>query len=87
MLRIRGAAPMFAAGLLGRMAVGLSPLGITFLVVGATDSYALAGAVGATSTLSIAVVGRYTSRLVDRFGQSRMIPLLLAGHVCAMVGR
>lgn len=84
-LRLRGAVPMFAAGMLGRTALGLAPLGITFLVVGASGSYAVAGAVGATSTLSAALVGRYTSRLVDRFGQSRMIPRLLALHVTAVL--
>jgi hypothetical protein len=77
---------MFASGMLGRAAMGLAPLGITFLVVGQTGSYALAGAVGATSTVSSALVGRYTSRLVDRRGQSRMIPWLLTGHVTAVLG-
>jgi hypothetical protein len=77
---------MFAAGMLGRTAIGLAPLGITMLVVGQTGSYALAGAVGATSTLSSALVGRYTSRMVDSRGQSRMIPWLLAGHVVAVLG-
>lgn len=77
---------MFASGMLGRAAMGLAPLGITLLVVGQTGSYALAGAVGATSTLSSAVAGRYTSRMVDRRGQSRMIPWLLAGHVAAVLG-
>ncbi len=85
-LRRPGAAPMFAAGMLGRTAIGLAPLGVTFLVVGRTQSYALAGAVGASSTLSSAVVGRYTSRLVDRRGQARMIPRLLGGHLLAMLG-
>jgi predicted MFS family arabinose efflux permease len=82
-LRREGAAPMFAAGMLGRSAIGLAPLGVTLMVVGRTQSYALAGAVGAASTLSSAAAGRYTSRLVDRHGQSRMIPRLLAGHVLA----
>jgi MFS family permease len=63
------------------MAMGLAPLGLTFLVVERTGSYAVAGALGAASTLSGAVVGRYTSRLVDRHGQSTMIPWLLTGHL------
>ncbi len=85
-LRRPGAMTMFASGMLGRAAMGLAPLGVTLLVVGQTGSYALAGAVGATATLSSALVGRYTSRLVDRRGQSRLIPWLLAGHVTAVLG-
>lgn len=85
-LRAPGAGQMFAAGALGRMAIGLAPLGVTFLVVGQTGSYALAGAVGATSTMSGALAARYTARLVDLRGQSRMIPRLLAGHLLASVG-
>jgi MFS family permease len=78
-----GVAPMMLAGILGRLPMGMVGLGLTLLIVSQADSYALAGAVAATMTISLAIIGPYNARLVDRIGQRRAIPLLLAVHVSA----
>ncbi len=76
---------MMLAGMIGRLPMGMLGLGLTLLVVGQAGSYAVAGAVTATMTISMALIGPYNARLVDRFGQQRAIPLLLAVHVSAFL--
>lgn len=55
-------------------------LGVTLLVVQRSGSYALAGAVTGTQTLAMALVAPYGSRLADRWGQTRALPLLVGVH-------
>lgn len=69
---------MVLAGLIGRLPIGMLGLGMTLLIVAETGSYALAGATSAAITLSIALVSPFGSRLADRIGQPRAIPLLMA---------
>jgi MFS family permease len=85
LIRRPGAAPMFFAGLVGRLPMGMLGLAFTLLIVGQSGSYALAGAISATTTLSIALVAPYGSRLADRIGQTRAIPRLLAIHLTSYV--
>jgi hypothetical protein len=59
---------------------------IVLLVGGKTGSYALAGAVSATCALAEAVVAPQGARLVDRYGQARIVVPQLAVHVVGMVG-
>lgn len=59
-------------------------LGIVLLVSLQTGSYALAGALSATGALASAGVGPLLARLVDRFGQHRVLPWLTGGHVLAL---
>lgn len=56
-------------------------LGVVLLVTARTGSYALAGAMSASFALSGASIGPFGARLVDRFGQARVVPLLAAGEV------
>jgi MFS family permease len=76
---------MMLAGVIGRLPMGMVGLGLTLLIVSQAGSYAVAGAVTATMTISLAVIGPYNARLVDRIGQPRAIPLLLAVHVSAFL--
>jgi MFS family permease len=80
-----GAKPLLAAGIVGRLPMGMVGLGVTLLVVGSTGSYALAGALSATTTLAVALVSPYGARFADRSGQRRAIPVLLAVNVASML--
>lgn len=70
----------FAAALVGRLAYGLLPLSLLFCVQSATNSFASAGVVVAVFG-AMSLLLPLKSRLVDRHGQHRVLPLL-AG-VCA----
>ncbi|MEV1246070.1 MFS transporter [Nonomuraea sp. NPDC050022] len=61
------------AGFVGRMPMSMLGIGIVLLISGLTESYATAGAVAATTNVSFAVAAPLTARLVDRFGQARVI--------------
>jgi predicted MFS family arabinose efflux permease len=76
---------MMLAGFIGRLPMGMVGLGLTLLIVGTAGSYALAGAVAATLTISMALVGPYNARLTDRIGQRLAIPALVAVHVSSFL--
>ncbi|MEV4468187.1 MFS transporter [Nonomuraea sp. NPDC049504] len=69
-----GAAAFVLAGLIGRMPMSMLGIGVILLISTLTGSYATAGAVAATTNLAFAVAAPLSGRLVDRFGQSRVIP-------------
>ncbi|TDE23959.1 MFS transporter [Nonomuraea mesophila] len=62
------------AGFIGRMPMSMLGIGVVLLVQTLTGSYAVAGAVAATTNVSFAIAAPLSGRLVDRFGQSRVIP-------------
>jgi predicted MFS family arabinose efflux permease len=64
------------AGLIGRLPLGMVPLGGVLLVRGAGHSYAVVGVVVASLSIASGVAAPVVGRLVDRLGQARMlIPL------------
>jgi MFS family permease len=66
------------AGLIGRLPLGMVPLGSVLLVRGAGHSYAVVGAVVASLSIANGVAAPIVGRLVDRLGQARMlVPLAL----------
>lgn len=75
------AMPTFAAALVGRLAYGLLPLSLLFTVRHATGSFATAGAAVALFGVT-SVLMPLKSRLVDRYGQPRVL-LPLAGACAA----
>ena len=78
LLSIPGVRPMLAAGIVGRLPLGMTPLAIVLLVRGAGDSYAVAGlAVGAYSLAAAIAVPRL-ARLIDQRGQARVLTPLAA---------
>jgi len=77
-----GAGAFFAAGLIGRMPISMLGLGIVILIAQESGSYGLAGAVSGVSVVASALTGPVQGRLVDRFGQRR---LLLTGSVACTV--
>lgn len=68
-----GAKGFVLAGFVGRMPMSMLGIGVTLLVHAITDSFAVAGAVAGASTVAFAVAAPLSGRLVDRFGQSRVI--------------
>ncbi|MEU2396201.1 MFS transporter [Streptomyces sp. NPDC007369] len=62
-----------AAGFIGRMPLSMVGVGILTMISELTGRYALAGALTATLALSAAVVGPQVSRLVDQYGQRRVL--------------
>ncbi|HIH2751797.1 MFS transporter [Burkholderia aenigmatica] len=62
------------AGLLARLPLPMTSIGIITMLSQLRGSYALAGAVSATFVLTYALLSPQVSRLVDRYGQGRMLP-------------
>lgn len=73
-----------AAGFISRMPLSMTGIGIVTMLSTLRGDYGLAGAVSATLALSSAVLGPQVSRLVDRFGQSRVILRATGVTVLAM---
>lgn len=70
----RGTRAFSAAGLLARLPVAMVSLGTVFLVEDATGSYAFAGTVSGTLVLAQAALAVAQGRLLDVWGQSRVLP-------------
>ncbi|MGK5640331.1 MFS transporter [Streptomyces sp. URMC 126] len=68
-----GAKGFSAAGLLGRMPLSMMGIGIVTMVSELTGEYGLAGALSAALALATAAMGPQVSRLVDRYGQRRVM--------------
>lgn len=79
-----GAAAMTGAAFVARLPMSMVGLGIVLLVSLQTGSYALAGALSATEALSNAAIAPQLARLVDRHGQSRMLPVLTGVFAVAL---
>ncbi|RPF36873.1 MFS transporter [Streptomyces sp. TLI_185] len=62
-----------AAGLLGRMPLSMMGIGVVTMVSQLTGRYGLAGALSATIALAAAAIGPQISRLVDQYGQRRVL--------------
>jgi MFS family permease len=80
-LRVPGGARFSAAGFLARMQMSMSGLGAVLLLSIERGSYALAGVISAIYAVSNAVVSPQLSRLIDRLGQHRVVPLQLTVHL------
>ncbi len=79
-----GAIAMTGAAFVGRLPMAMVGLGIVLLVSLQHGSYALAGALSATEALSNAAIGPQVARLVDRHGQSRVMPWITAVFVVSI---
>ncbi len=74
-LRLPGALAFSAAGLLARMPISMEGLGIVLLVSATTGSYGLAGGLAATFQVAASLLGPLGSRLADRYGQDKVVPV------------
>lgn len=83
LVRTPGAMKFSLFGLIGRMPISMDPLALIFIVVAATNSYALAGALSATASVVISIAMPYWSGFSDRIGQRalliRVFPLKVIG--------
>lgn len=73
----------FAAALVGRLAYGLLPLSLLFTVQSATNSFASAGVVVAVFG-AMSLLLPLKSRIVDRHGQHRVLPVLAGACAAAL---
>ena len=73
-LALPGALAFSMSGLLARLPISMVSLGIVVLVSTRTGSYSLAGAVSASFLIANAAFAVLQARLVDRLGQSRVLP-------------
>ncbi|MBV7264241.1 MFS transporter [Photobacterium sp. WH77] len=63
------------AGLVARMPISMTGIGIITMLSQMKGSYWLAGTVAATFTFTMALIAPQISRAVDRYGQSRVLPI------------
>ncbi|MFE9023610.1 MFS transporter [Streptomyces sp. NPDC007808] len=81
-----GSRAFSAAGLLGRMPLSMMGIGVVTMISQLTGRYGLAGALSATIALAAAVAGPQVSRLVDQYGQRRVLrPATLISLVAGAV--
>lgn len=83
-LKTHGALRFSAAAFLGRAQMSMIGLGAVLLLQAERGSYAIAGMVSAIYALSMAVISPQASRLIDIFGQRRILRIQLALHVPMM---
>ncbi|MFJ6722067.1 MFS transporter [Streptomyces sp. NPDC091259] len=75
-----------AAGLIGRMPLSMVGVGILTMISEITGRYGLASALTGTLALSAAAVGPQISKLVDRYGQRRVLRPATLFAVAAVAG-
>ncbi|RDI44859.1 MFS transporter [Nocardia mexicana] len=84
LFRSPGAIPLTTAGLLARMPLSMVGIGLITMVAQSGDGFGLAGGLAATYAVSTAVAAPQVSRLVDRLGQRRVIPVAAGISVAAL---
>jgi MFS family permease len=84
LLRAPGAAAFFFAAAVGRVGIAMTGLGLVWLLHARTGSYGTAGLAAAGFSLAEALIGPQLARLVDRFGQTRVLPFSLLAHGAAI---
>lgn len=85
-LALPGAAAFFWWGLLARMQMGMTGLATFLLIQIEYGSYATAGAVLGVTSIGYCFVAPFMSRLVDAYGQSRVLRPAFAFAIVARVG-
>src|SRR5437764_14789936 len=86
LLRTPGAAAFFLAAAAGRAGIAMTGLGLVWLLHARTGSYGPAGLAAAGFALAEALIGPQLARLIDRFGQTRVLPFCLLAHGAAIAG-
>jgi MFS family permease len=71
-----GALRFSATAFVARLPISIETLGIVLLVTGLSESYGLAGALSATYTIANGLSAVVQGRVLDRFGQSRVLPVV-----------
>jgi MFS family permease len=84
LLRIPGAVAFVLPAVAGRIGIAMSGLSVVWLVRSSTGSFATAGLVVGAFGIADALIGPQAGRLIDRFGQTRVLPLAAAAHAAAV---
>lgn len=84
-LRHPGAARFSAAAFVARLPISMVGLGIVLLISAVEGQYAAAGVVAAAYTVAAAFLNPLGSRLVDRWGQMRVVSVLVTVNVCMLL--
>jgi len=77
-LALPGALVFSASGLVARLPISMVSLGIVLLVSTRTGSYSSAGIVAAAYLIANALFAVPQARLIDKLGQSRVLPVAAA---------
>ncbi|MFJ2489149.1 MFS transporter [Pseudomonas sp. NPDC087639] len=85
LLTTPGATGLVLASSIARLPQAMIGIGIITMLVQQTGVYWLAGAVAGTFTLANALLGPRISKLVDRHGQSRVLPIVTAFSVVMLL--
>lgn len=85
LFQAKGAMGFALAGLLARLPLPMTGIGIITMLSQISGSYGLAGAVAATFVLTYALMSPQISRLVDRHGQRRVLPAAAAFSVLGIL--
>lgn len=85
LLRTPGGFKFSAAGFIGRMPIAMDSLAIIFVVVAATDSYALAGALTAVGSIVVGAAEVFWSRRADQLGQAKILRLAVPIRIIAFL--
>jgi MFS family permease len=72
--------------MVARLPISISTLGIVLLVTGLGRSYGLAGALSATYTIANGLTAVAQGRLLDRLGQSVVLPVVAATYAVGLAG-
>lgn len=76
LFQAKGSQRFVIAGLLARLALPMMGIGIITMLAQLRGSYTLAGLVSATFVLTYALLSPQISRLVDKLGQYRVLPVV-----------
>jgi MFS family permease len=74
------------AGIIGRMPMSMTGLGIVLLISASTGRYGVAGSVSAAASLGLAAFAPQFGRLADRYGQGRVLPPMAACFAMSAIG-
>lgn len=81
-LSVPGALAFTLAGLIARLPMSMLGVATVAMIATVRDSYALAGAVSATAVTVTALTAPLGGRLVDRYGQARVVLIGLTIFAC-----
>ncbi|HEY7047389.1 MAG TPA: MFS transporter [Jatrophihabitantaceae bacterium] len=82
--RTPGTAALCAAGFIMRMPMAIYPIGLVLLISTRTGHYGFAGLLSGAFVVANGVSNPILARLVDRHGQSRILPRASAVHILAV---
>ncbi len=82
LFRIPGGLKFSAAGLVARMPISMDSLAVIFIVVNASNSYALAGSMAAVASVVVSISLPFWSRTSDRIGQRKTLLIAIPLRTC-----